>query len=145
MEYLIGNADDPRNWGDPRATRGGVWSPLEKVIAPAYRNQFIFVQRLLTDDLIGISMYLHETAGTMILVDDNGQSYEWLGNNMGFIPISVQEARIRLVTALLDQIEQEVVQGIPLHTRDISYYRPLPKGISFMPRPNRPGNTEQSK
>ena len=140
MEYLIGKAEDPRNWGDLRATRGGVWSALERVIAPAYRSQFIFVQRLVTDDLLEISMYMHEAAGVMVLVDDDGQSYEWLGNEMGFIPLSVQEARTRLVAALLDAIDQEITQGIPRHARDISYYRPLSKRMSLMPGAHRQGN-----
>ena len=145
MEYLIGNANDPRNWGDRKTTRGGVWAALEKVIAPAYRSQFIFMQRLITEDGVEISMYLHEGAGTVVLVDDDGQSYRWLGNGMGFIPISMQEARTRLVGALLDAVDKEVDQGFRAHAGEISHYRAAPKRFSLMPGSRRTGNSQQSK
>lgn len=145
MEYLIGNVDDPHNWGDKRTTRGGLWSALEKVIAPAYRNQFIFLQHFLTEDPLKISMYLHEATGTTILVDDHGQTYDWLGNGMGLIPISVQEARTRLVAALLDASDKELERGVPLHEREINHYRPLPKRSYLMSGSHSFGDTKQSK
>ena len=132
MEYLIGKADDPRNWGDYRTTRGGVWSALEKIVAPAYRAQFIFMQRLITEEQVEISMYLHEATGTMVLVDDEGQSYKWFGNGLGLIQITMQEARTRLVEALLDALDREVDEGMADRARDISHYRPTPRRASLM-------------
>lgn len=131
MEYLIGNADDPRNWGDLKTTRGGIWAPLEKVVAPAYRSQFIFMQRLITDEGLEISMYMHEPTATMILVDDAGQNYTWLGYGMGIVPISMQEARTRLVEALLDAIDMDVSQNTA-RVADISHYRAVPRRGSLI-------------
>jgi hypothetical protein len=145
MEYLIGTVDDPRNWGNRSTTRGGVWAALEKVVAPAYRNQFIFMQRLVTDDLVEISMYLHEATGTMILIDDDGQSYEWLGNGMGFVLISMQEAHTRLMSALLDAIDDEMEQGIPLHEVNISHYRFVSKRMPLMLGIGRPKKNQQRR
>lgn len=131
MEYLIGNPDDPRNWGDPKTTRGGIWAPLEKVVSPAYRTQFIFMQRLITEELVEISTYMHEPTGTLVLVDDEGQNYRWLGHGRGIVPVSVQEARTRLVAALLDAIDMEGSQTAALVGR-IRHYRALPRPRSLI-------------
>lgn len=136
MEYLIGNAEDPRNWGDLKTTRGGIWAPLEKVVAPAYRAHFIFVQRLITEGQVAISMYIHEPTSTLILVDDGGQNYIWLGYGMGIVPISIQEARTRLVEALLDGIDAEV-NARAADVAAIHHYRAIPRSGSLVMDLNR--------
>jgi hypothetical protein len=106
--YLIGRAEDPKNWGIPANTKGGIWAPLEKVIAPAYRANFVFMGVVTSQSGTEISLYQHDMSHEYVNVDADGRLYEWTGPGNVYLQITLSEARFRLVSGLVRAIEEGI-------------------------------------
>jgi hypothetical protein len=107
--YLLGDPTDAANWGDPTWTKGGQWAPLELVVAPRFRGNFMFmgvVTANVGDDQVAVSLYKHDMSREYVNVDENGTIYEWVGRDNWYRALeSFDEARSRLVGVLVEAIE----------------------------------------
>lgn len=108
--YLLGDASDTANWGDPTRTKGGKWAPLELVVAPKYRANFMFmetVDAVVGDNRVRVYLYKHDMTREYVNVDENGRLYMWAGDDT-YQELSVEEARGRLVGGLVHALEEGV-------------------------------------
>lgn len=108
--YLLGNVDDTANWGDPSRTRGGVWAPLERVVAPAFRANFMFmsiVNAVVGAERVDVYLYKHDLTREYVNVDLQGRLYVWAGDDR-YTELPLEQARDRLIGGLLHAIENGV-------------------------------------
>lgn len=98
--YLLGDAAD-FDAGDSSLSNGGEWAPLELVVAPRYRGDFMFMgtvsarvsdQAMPVGNRVDVHRYKHVFSRQYVNVDKMGQLYEWAGDNH-YRPISLQDAR----------------------------------------------------
>lgn len=108
--YLLGDASDPANWGDSAFTRGGVWAPLELVVAPVFRANFMFMEivpALVGAERIEVYLYKHDLTREYVNVDQYGRLYVWDGDER-YLEIPLEQARHRLVGGLVSALESGV-------------------------------------
>jgi hypothetical protein len=109
--YLLGgDASDAENWGDPKMTKGGKWAPLELVVAPKYRGNFMFMETVeanVGSKQVAVHLYKHDCTREYVNVDAEGKLYVWAGGDR-YAELSLEEARGRLVGGLLHAIEEGV-------------------------------------
>lgn len=117
--YLLGDATDAVNWGDADLTKGGTWAPLELVVAPRYRADFMFMGTVnariagavfSVGTRVEIHLYKHSCTRQYVNVDKMGRLYEWAGDD-GYREVSLQEARRRFVSGLARAVESGVDIG----------------------------------
>ena len=98
--YLLGDVSDAASSGD-LASNGGEWAPLELVIAPRYRGDFMFMgtvsarvsdQGMPVGNRVDVHRYKHVFSRQYVNVDKMGQLYEWAGDD-NYRSISLQDAR----------------------------------------------------
>jgi hypothetical protein len=89
--YLIGFYE-PADEANRSLTRGGIWMPLEKVIAPRCRVKFRYVDKT---EALGVLIYRYQNDLTKeyVIVDEQGNLYSGL-KPADYRPITMNDARL---------------------------------------------------
>lgn len=94
--YLVGfpsKMDD-----DPKLTHGGVWAPLEQMVAPRYRSKFQFIEKVKVGSVI-IHRYQHHVTREALNIDEAGNLY-----SKAYRLLTIDEARLIMVPNLIQAI-----------------------------------------
>lgn len=95
-----------RNWRDPALTKGGDWAPLELVVAPIYRANFMFMETVTVDvagQQVEIFLYKHDMTREYVNVDAAGNLYAYQAG--GYVQTTLENAQSQLVPGLISAID----------------------------------------